>query len=125
MSSLSWNLNPFRSDRHRYVEYYLPGYEDSPNNKVDIGIWKLRRFTKTVEERLGRLANSGYYDCTSEAERKEKLVSLYRAQYDEAQKIATTPSEKKLATSIKYALDMAEIGHATYTIKILDGAPKP
>jgi hypothetical protein len=110
LSSLSWNLLPWLIDRQRYVEYYLPGYEGSPNNKVDIGLWKLRRSTKTAEERLKRLTSIGYREsCVPEGERKEKLGPLYRAQYEEAKRIATSSAEKKFADAIKYLRDSVEL----------------
>ena len=118
------NINPFLSDRQRYLEYYIAGYEDSPNNKSDDDVRRLRRTIKNVEERLKSFVHQRYRNCTSESEAKEKLVPLYQAQLDEATRIANTPVEKDLLESARARRVAAELGFGAYT-KLLIEKGKP
>ena len=110
LPSFSGNFNPFRWERYSAMEVYLAGYESSPNNKPDADVRKLRRFKGSVEARLNVLSGIGYREsCVPENERKAKLAPLYRAQYEEAMRIANSDAEKVHVRTLKYALDSAEL----------------
>lgn len=112
----SWSLNPFLSNRQRYLDYYLAGYERSPNrNRYDEDNMVLRRHAKSVEERLKSLFGGDPEACIPEHQRKAKLLPLYRAQYEEAKKIAVTPKERELAEIFRASMISAEFGWNAYT----------
>lgn len=124
LPTFSWNINPFLSDRQRYLEYYIAGYEDSPNNKSDDDVQRLRPTIKNVEERIGSFIHQRYARCTSESVAREKLVPLYQAQLDEANRIASTPVEKDLLESVRARRLGAELGFDEYN-KLLMKKSKP
>jgi hypothetical protein len=110
----SWNFWPFYTNRYRTKEYYFAGYDTAPNEDLSAAVVKMRRDKGTVEQRLQSFVHQRYANCTSEAERKEKLVPLFQSQYEEAQQIATTPTEKRLVESAKARRIEAEVGYKAY-----------
>ncbi|MEO8103073.1 MAG: carboxypeptidase-like regulatory domain-containing protein [Betaproteobacteria bacterium] len=124
LPTFSWNINPLLSDRQRYLEYYIAGYEDSPNNKTGDEVRRLRRSTKNIEERIRNLAHQRYHNCTSETGRREKLLPLYQAQLDEATRLASSPIERGLMESVRAQRLEAEIGFDAYS-KLLMEKSKP
>ena len=116
LRSLSWNINPFYWERHRYTELYLAGYESARGDKSANDVRKMRKVKGTAEERLKELTGIGYRrDCVSENEAKEMLAPLYKAQHEEAISIALTPEEKKMAESLRGELIEAEFGAGAYS----------
>lgn len=112
----SWSLNPFLTNRERYLDYYLAGYEQSSKrNRYDEDNMVLRRHAKSVEERLKSLFGGDPEACIPEHQRKAKLLPLYRAQYEEAKKIAVTPKERELAEIFRASMISAEFGWNAYT----------
>lgn len=124
LPTFSWNINPFLSDRQRYLEYYIAGYEISANNTTDDVVRRLRRSTKSVEDRMRSLAHQRYQNCTSERERREKLLPLYQAQLDEATRLASSPVERGLLEIVRAQRLEAEIGFDAYS-KLLMEKSKP
>ena len=103
----SWNINPFVTSRSRASEVYLQEYVWSTNNflnegqsRADSGEIKLKKYEGPVMERLVELAIVRYIDCMSEY-RMHTLLPFFAARYEEAQRIAKTPEEKKRAQDIK------------------------
>lgn len=122
MPKFSWNFNPLLWERHRSVEFYLPGYERSPNDFRDSDVGLMRRFKGTAEERLKKLRSVGYrQSCVSEREAKKYLAPLYKAQYEEAKSIAVTPEDKKIAESLRISQIHAEVGYEAFTKMLRDG----
>lgn len=120
--SMSWNFNPLLWGRNRAMEFYLAGYETSPNDKPDSDVRKMRRFKGTVEKRLKDLTSVLYREpCVPDGERKAKLAPLYRAQFEEARDIATNAGEEKLVESLRLRYVSAEVGSETYTKMLIDG----
>ena len=108
LPTFSWNINPFLSDRQRYLEYYIAGYEDSPSNMPNVETRLMQRYKGTAEQRLRKFTNRlGYERCVSQGGRKEKLGPLYKSIYEEGVKIATTQTEKELAGILKFVWDSA------------------
>lgn len=120
LPTFSWNINPFLSDRQRYLEYYIAGYEDSPNNKPDEVVRKLRRSTKNAEQRIKSFLHPRYRMCTSEKQRSEQLVPLYQAQLDEASQLAKSPVERDLLESVRAQRLSAELGFEAYTKLLIE-----
>lgn len=120
---LSWNPAVL-INRERYKEFYLAGYENFSNDDLTGAVIKMRRTTETAEQRLESFIHQRYAKCTSEAERKDKLVPLYQAQLDEATILASTPAEKRLLESVRARRLAAEIGYDAYTDTLMK-ANKP
>ena len=115
MPKFSWNFNPLHWDRNRSVELYLAGYERSPNDFHDSDVAKMRRFKGTVEDRLKKLISVGYrHSCVPEAQAKEKLAPLYKAQVEEAINIAVSTSDKKIVQSLRLLHFESEMGHEAF-----------
>ena len=104
----SWNINPFVTSRSRSSEVYLQEYIWSTNNflyqgddRSDAGEIKLKKYEGSVMDRLMKLASARNEDCISEHRTRSTLLPLYAARYEEAQRIAKTPEEKKQALIVK------------------------
>lgn len=124
LSTWSGNFNPLYYDRYIAHEYYLPGYTSSSNNIVDSGLWNMKRTKQSIEERLKSFVHNRYTSCTTEKERKKKLVPLLKAQYEEGQKIAVTDEQKELLKSVKLEILYAELGYMEFSKKQLNGDKK-
>jgi len=108
----SWNLNPFLTDRSRYVDFYRQGYKWSTSNMRDknVGVSDdgqimLKKFKGLVIDRLKELSTASYEECVSRIRTRATLLPLYIARYDEAQEIAITVEEKEQARFIKQLRD--------------------
>ena len=122
MPKFSWNFNPLLWERRRSVEFYLAGYERSPNDFHDSDVGLMRRFKGTAEERLKKLISVSYREaCVSEREARNHLAPVYKAQFEEAKSIAMTPAEKKIAESLRISQILAEVGHEAFTKMLMDG----
>ncbi|MBC7624799.1 MAG: hypothetical protein H7232_15605 [Aeromicrobium sp.] len=115
---LSWNPSVL-INRERYKEFYFAGYENFTNDDFTGAVIRMRRITGTVEQRLKSLMPPRYELCTTEAERRDKLVPLYQAQLDEATLLARTPTEKLLLTRLQGRRLAAEIGDDAYTATLM------
>lgn len=112
LPQFSWDFSPMLWERHRYQDYYLAGYEEAPNNDTGAHVWKMRRFTGSVESRLKNMgALDNHISCLPEADWKVKLAPLYRVQAEEARKLAVTPREKELARAFEFVAVEVEVGH--------------
>lgn len=120
----SWNFWPFYTNRYRTKEYYLAGYDTAPNEELSATVVKMRRFTGSSLVRLESLLHNRYVNCLQGQDRQPQLVPLYRAQAEEAQRIASTAAEQMLAKSLEAAAIEAEIGYAEYTKKLMQQGPK-
>jgi len=110
LPDFSWNFNPLLWDRYVAHEFYLPGYEDARNNAPGRAIWRMRPYRGSTEERLNALA-TGYRElCVPESERRQELGSVYRAQADEAARIASSEREREIAMILKERRDRTELG---------------
>lgn len=122
LRQLSWNFNPLLWGRFRSEELYLAGYETSPNNVSESGVRKMRKFRGSSRERLMEMARTSYREsCVSDAEAKEHLAPLYKAQYEEAKKIAVTPEDMDLANEVRMRLVLAEVGGERFRAMLRDG----
>lgn len=107
----SWDLRPWILGRHRYQDYYLAGYEQAPGNSRDSPVMQMRSISGDVGSRLHRMESSASYRyCLSRGDRKRKLVPLYRAQAEEARRLAVTPAEKEAVLTFEFAADDADGG---------------
>ena len=113
LPEFSWNFSPFLSNRGNGKNYYLAGYETASDEVLNASVVKMRRYSGTAEKRLETMKGPHHADCGSESDRK-KLVPLYRAQYEEAQRIAQTPKEKGMAESYRQHVIYSELGHEAY-----------
>lgn len=121
LPELSWNINPLYWERHRLMEFYLAGYETSPNDNPNSDVRKMRRFKRNVEARLARMGPSGYkLSCVPPSQRKEKLAPLFKAQYEEAKNIASSRSEKEQAEGIRASYIGAEFGDGAYSKMLMN-----
>lgn len=124
LPAFSWNpLHAFGRNQ-RSEEYYLAGYELSPRYAHGLSTVLMRRVVSSTTERLGRIAEIRPGECVSPGNYK-LLVPLYRAQNEEAQRIATTPSEKKLASNFIYRIRDAETARADGIVTLPEEMQKP
>ena len=99
----SWRgVWPLFSDRQRYKEFYMAGYENFSGDDLTGAVIKMRRSTETVEKRLQSFLHQRYTNCTSEGEREKKLGTLYKAQLDEAKSIATSGADVSYVNTAGY-----------------------
>lgn len=108
----SWNFNPFLTDRERYVDFYLQGYEWSTSNVYDksigisdSGVIVISRYKGPVMTRLTWLATGRYAGCIPDHQTRSTLLPFYSARYEEAQSIAITVEEKQQALLVKQFRD--------------------
>lgn len=121
LPTFSWNFSPFLSNRQRYKEFYLAGYEISPSDDLAGATIKMRRYKGSAAQRLNDLSRGIAFDrCVSPGDKKAKLAALYKAQYEEAKAIATTPEEKKMAEAIRASSIEAEFGFGSYVQKLAE-----
>ncbi len=89
-----------------YPVAYKPGYEDTvPVNDTV----RLKPFTGTRGERLGYLSRAAV-SCSHVKEIEIKLLPLYKALYDEANRIAVTREEKIKALHHLKDIEKLELG---------------
>ncbi len=98
----SWNFNPFLTSRERDVDFYLPGYEYSPNrNRSDEANMVLRRYSGDMNKRLEALHRETDDFCVPEWQKKRKLGKYYEAVYQKAAQIAKSPEQIAIANFIR------------------------
>ena len=122
----SWRgLWPLFSDRQRYKDFYLAGYENFSDDDFTGAVIKMRRTKDTVEKRLNDLiTRQSYATCMSESDEKEQLLPVYKAKYEEGRSIAATPEEMKLVETLRGIQLSTELGHDKY-IKLQMKGQKP
>lgn len=122
----SWRgLWPLFSDRQRYKDFYLAGYENFSDDDFTGAVIKMRRTKDIVEKRLNDLiTRQSYATCMSESDEKEQLLPVYKAKYEEGRSIAATPEEKKLVETLRGIQLSTELGHDKY-IKLQMKGQKP
>ncbi len=113
LQDFSWNFEFWLPSRTRAVGYYLAGYELVDDGAKDSSIVYLRRTTETTIERLKTISLRGAEHCLAVSERKI-LVPLYRAKYDEANRIASSEDEKKQVIYFRDAIDRIELGDVEF-----------
>ena len=102
ISDFSWNFNPLHLGRERDVDFYLPGYETSPNrNLYDENNMVLRRYSGDVSKRLHDLHRETDDFCVPELLKKRKLGKYHEAVYQEAAQIAKSPEQIAIANFIR------------------------
>jgi hypothetical protein len=111
LSSLSWNINPFLSDRQRTQFFYKEGYRVDGNTAETQG----NRILMSPDPRTGN-ARIGYIGeiralkgCGSESAQRKELTEVFRATLEETRRLATTKVELRGLNNAIYDLETLEM----------------
>jgi len=98
----------------RYISVlpYKAGYKESLDERnryrVKDGVYYMEKDLRNREERLRYLENKSIGQCFTEKEKA--FLLLNRALYAEAKSIAKTKSDQEIVQTIKFYLDILEVG---------------